>query len=147
MLIMKKYKLEHISDDVLKDLADNLETGFRSYFHRDSHEIVSVPDPDRFFDIDMEVWKESYDRIKKQRKEFLVIEIMDTSSSFRVMRDFVYSLEDGKSKDRLLQAIQGYKPFANFNHIIHQSEERERWFAFRRARNIEWIRQQLEEEE
>jgi hypothetical protein len=112
---MKKYNLKHISDDILKDLADNLETGFRSYVHRDTHEIVSVPDPDRFFDIDMEVWKESYDRIKKQRKEFLVIEIMDTSSSFRMMRDFVYSLEDGKTKERLTQAIEGYKPFANFN--------------------------------
>ena len=49
-------------------------------------------------------------------------------------------------KRRLLQAIEGTKPFAKFKHQIENSgPERELWFAFRRKKNIEWIQEQLTE--
>jgi hypothetical protein len=31
----------------------------------------------------------------------------------------------------LSNALSGRKPFRHFNHLIHQSDEREAWFAFR----------------
>jgi hypothetical protein len=41
---------------------------------------------------------------------------------------FVESLPDGTEKIKLSNAIENNKPFANFNRLIHSSEERENWF-------------------
>jgi hypothetical protein len=47
------------------------------------------------------------------------------------MADFVNQLKKGIEADKLAQAVNGHKPFANFNHLIHNSKYREDWFAFR----------------
>lgn len=49
------------------------------------------------------------------------------------MEQFVNSLSEGRIYKRLSDALSGRKPFANFNNIIHQSDERENWFAFRQS--------------
>jgi len=60
------------------------------------------------------------------------------------MEEFVDSLEDNTTKMRLLDALRGKKPFANFKYQIDNSGDyRELWFAFRLEKTIEWIRTQL----
>jgi hypothetical protein len=59
------------------------------------------------------------------------IEPLESHESFKIMENFVNHLKSGKEADRLAQAVNGHKPFANFNHLIHDSQYRENWFAFR----------------
>ncbi|HEY5392992.1 MAG TPA: hypothetical protein VIJ57_12790 [Hanamia sp.] len=47
------------------------------------------------------------------------------------MESFVDSLPESRIRVMLSNALSGRKPFRHFNHIIHQSDEREAWFAFR----------------
>lgn len=61
------------------------------------------------------------------------------------MKDFALSLSESATKIRLVTALEGHKPFGNFNHQIHNAgKEKEQWFHFRWERGIEWVKDQLE---
>ena len=47
------------------------------------------------------------------------------------MEQFVATLPESRISSMLSEALSERKPFRHFNHIIHQSDEREAWFAFR----------------
>jgi hypothetical protein len=42
--------------------------------------------------------------------------------------------------------LEDPKPVSNFKKVIHHSgATRDLWFSFRRAKNIEWVREQVNE--
>ncbi len=136
--------LMEISKEILNDIADSMEAGFRCFLHRDTYEVVTYLDPEQHPDMDPKDWKEEIGKVRRNKKKFIEIENMTSSDNFRVMAEFVDSLENNSAKVRLLTALEGQKPFANFKLQINNSGEyRELWFAFRREKNIEWVRDQL----
>ena len=133
-----------VSSEILNEIADNLEAGFKCYLNRANFELVTFPDPDQFSDMDSDAWKDELTKVRKNKKKFIEIENMMTSDAFRVMAQFADSLPNNSTKIRLVTALEGKKPFANFKHQVDNSGEyRELWFAFRRQKNIEWIQEQL----
>jgi|SRR5688572_20420993 len=133
-----------ISREIINDIADSMEAGFKCFLHRDTLEVVTYLDPEQNADIDTKDWKEEMSKVRRNKKKFVEIESMTSSDSFKVMEEFVDSLENNSTKVRLLTALEGQKPFANFKHQVDNSGEyRELWFSFRRQKNIEWIQNQL----
>ena len=133
-----------ISKEILNDIADNLEIGLKCFIHRETFEVVSYPDPEQHFDMDSDDWKEVISKVKKNKKKFIEIEGMTSSESFKVMEEFIESLDNSDTKIRLMTALEGRKPFANFkNQIDNSGEYREQWFVFKRQKNIEWVQNQL----
>lgn len=131
---------------VLNDIADSMEAGLKCFLHKTTYEVITIPDEDRFPGMDLEEggWEESIDKVFGN-PEYIEIEKMDTSESFSIMEDFAISLPESATKIRLITALEGHKPFGNFNHQIHNAgKEREQWFKFRRERGIEWVREQVE---
>ncbi len=41
------------------------------------------------------------------------------------------TIADQVMQQRLIDAINGRKPFANFNHLVHTTSAREQWFDFK----------------
>lgn len=139
--------LMKLSYKILDDIADSMEAGLRCYLHKTTHEVITIPDQNRFPEIDFDDeegdWAEDIDKVV-DNPDYIAIESMESSESFKVMEDFVDSLKESTTKIRLLTTLEGHKPFGNFNHQIHNTgEERELWFKFRREREIEWVREQL----
>ncbi len=135
-----------ISRKILNDIADSMEAGFKCYIHKETLEVITIPDEDRFVNMDTEAWQEDIDKVFDNRKQYLEIENMNSTECFRVMEDFVDSLPTNSTKIRLLTTLEGLKPFANFKHQIENSgDDRELWFAFRRNKNIDWVQNQLNE--
>lgn len=133
-----------ISRETLNDIVDSLEAGFMCFLHRETFEVISYPDPEQHSNMDPKDWKEELDKVKKNKKKFIEIEGMTSSDSFKVMKEFIESLDNSETKIRLVTALEGRKPFANFKHQIDNSGEyREQWFAFRKQKNMEWIQNQL----
>ena len=133
-----------IPKEKLKEIAEELEAGFACFIHKDTLELVTYMDPDRHPDIDEDLWKGEMKKVKKNKKQFIEIENMESRDSFRVMEDFVNSLENCTTKIRLLTALEGQKPFANFKHQLDNSgDHRQQWFAFRTEKMIEWVQNQL----
>ncbi|HEY5369759.1 MAG TPA: UPF0158 family protein [Hanamia sp.] len=140
--------ISKIPKHILNDIADQMEAGMKCFIHKTTYEVVSVPDENRFPEMDWEdeegPWKEDIDKIFGN-PEYIEIEKMESSDSFSIMEDFALSLPEGATKIRLITAIEGHKPFGNFNHQIHNAgKEKEQWFQFRRERDIEWVKDQLE---
>jgi len=117
--IDKKYR------PVVKEIAEYLEMGHTVFVNPETLEIDSMPqdyDPIVTDDFDFDC-----DKVEG----WIEIEPLESHESFEIMESFVESLPNGKEKNRLADAIGGYKPFANFNRLIHNSEERENWFKHR----------------
>ena len=133
-----------VPKEILIDIADSLESGFKCFIHRDTFQVVTYLDPDRYPDMDPKDWKEEISTIKKNKKKFIEIESLVSSDSYRIMAAFADSVDDKIIKIRLITALEGHKPFANFKFQIDNSGPyRELWFAFRKEKIIEWVQNQL----
>src|SRR5688572_17246374 len=95
--------------EILNDIADSIEAGYKCFIHRETFEVVKYPDDlDGFADFsdDDDAWKEEKKKIKKHKKKFVEIEDMDSRHKFRVMEAFAASLEDNPTKIRLITALE-----------------------------------------
>jgi CYTH domain-containing protein len=132
---------------ILNNIADSMEAGLKCFINKTTFEVVSVPDDDRFPEMDWEdevgPWKEDIDKVF-ENPDYIEIEKLDSSDSFKIMEYFALSLPESTTKTRLVTALEGHKPFSNFNHQIHNAgKEKEQWFQFRREREIVWVNDQL----
>jgi hypothetical protein len=135
----KKYK------KIVRRIADSLGGNFICFFNPDTLEVEDVPkelfDEGYYDDESEEDDDESEEDEEEKENESVLtfmkwekcvkIEPLDSSKSFKIMEDFVDQLSNGKEAGKLSQALNGRKPFAGFNHLIHNSKYREDWFAFR----------------
>ncbi|MFS8083113.1 MAG: UPF0158 family protein, partial [Ginsengibacter sp.] len=137
-----------VPKQILNNIADSMEASMKCFIHKTTFEVVSVPDEYRFPEMDWEdeegPWKEDIDKVF-ENPDYIEIEKLESSDSFKIMEDFALSLPESTTKMRLLTALDGHKPFGTFNHQIHNAgKEKEQWFQFRRGREIKWIDDQLE---
>ena len=133
-----------VPKNILNDIAESIEAGFKCFLNRDTSEVVTYLDPDQYPEMNPGDWKEQINKVRKNKRKFIEIESMTSSESFKIMEEFVGAVDNDSIKIRFLTALEGQKPFASFkNQIDNSGDYRELWFAFRRRKNIEWIQNQL----
>ncbi|WP_121356882.1 UPF0158 family protein [Flavisolibacter nicotianae] len=137
--------MTQVPQETVQEIADWLECGFRVFLHRETHKLITYPNEDRCASFEPSMWKKEIQAIRKEREKYLEIEGMEPHESFRVMEDFISTLNDLPLKDRLLRAIDQKKPFAHFKaQIDGAGVYRERWFQFRDRKMREWVGEQME---
>ena len=120
-----KLQIDEKYRPVVKEIAEYLEMGRIVFVNPETFEIENLSnDYDPIVTDDFEF---DYDKVEG----WIEIEPLESHKSYEIMESFVESLPEGKEKNRLADAIEGYKPFANFNRLIHNSDERENWFKHR----------------
>jgi hypothetical protein len=130
----------------LVEIADQLDMKMKCFVHRNTLEIVSFPDEDLILgDFDEEVWQEEIQKIEKDPNSYIIIDRMASWEKFKIMEDFAQSVKENWVRIKLLEALQGKKPFAHFNHSIHNMPEyyKKAWFSFKQEREVEFISLQL----
>ena len=141
-----------LSIEILNKIAENLETGFSCFLHKETAQLITIPkeidflndDLDNEFSDVFEAWKEDIQDIKTSPESFIKIEDMPSTDAFRIMEDFIRTVADEQLKERLFLSIQLRKPFAHFKSEIQNSgSELRRWFEFRRQYFIIWVRDQI----
>jgi len=134
-----------LTEKQIKSIAEELEVGFKVYLNTETKEIKSILDFDNNIYADMEPWEEDIKEIEKNYDKYFEIEKMDSRESFQVMEDFVETVSDEKLRNKLELGLSLSKPFRNFKDIIDdETEYREKWFAFKSAKYIEFVKEQLE---
>jgi hypothetical protein len=108
--------------ECIKSIAENMESGCISFVNPETLKVAGMPKELEYRDFEFD----NFDI-----EECFRIEPLHSSLGFQIMSSFVDRLPQCKDKQRLSDAIDGHKPFANFNRLIHQSEYREDWFAHR----------------
>ncbi len=116
--IDEKYRL------VVKEIAEYLEMGDIVFVNPETLEIDNIP---KDYDPMATGIEFDYDKVE----DWIEIEPLESHESYEIMESFVESLPESKEKEKLANAVGGYKPFANFNRLIHNFEERENWFKYR----------------
>lgn len=116
----------------IKEIAENMAANLISYFNPDTLELESVYNSECSGLFDEEDEEEmGEDTPYKNWEKCIEIEPPGSSESFCIMERFVKLLPDDKAAGSLTRALNGKKPFADFNHQIHNSKYREQWFDFR----------------
>ncbi len=128
----------------IKEISEQLDCGFRAFYHKQTGDLIFVPDTNRHIDMDTNAWQDDLDKLDENFLDYLEINAMETSDSFRVMTDFAEQLADTKLQDRLLTALNRNKPFREFKFVIDNAgEQRKSWFDFKNKHYIEWTEEQL----
>ncbi|MBI2310907.1 MAG: hypothetical protein HYU77_00175 [Betaproteobacteria bacterium] len=67
----------------------------------------------------------------EENPRYLEINAISSHEEFRIMEDFVATVEDIAAADRLGRALEGRKPFRRFKDALPDYPDlRERWFRF-----------------
>ena len=128
----------------IKEIADQLDCGFRAFYHKQTREFIFVPDTDKHMDWDVEAWQDDLDKVEENFMNYHQINGMETTDAFQVMADFAEQQNDKKLQEKLINALNKRKPFKEFKFIIDNAgEQRENWFDFKNKRYIEWTEEQL----
>jgi len=134
-----------LTEEQIKSIAEDLDTGMKVYVNLETMEIKSIIDTIQHYDVDTEAWEEDINEIEENFDKYFQFERMDSRESFQVMEDFIKTVEDKRLKEKLELGLSLSKPFRNFKDIIDdENEYRKRWFAFKDARNIEFVKKQIE---
>ncbi len=129
-----------LTDNQLSDIAQELEMGMECYVHKQTGELKSIPEEM----IDDEQWEDVMEEIENDAENYIEIERMNSSNSYKVMERFIDTVEDKQLADRLYNAINVSKPFHNFRYELDYSDEYlKKWYAFKSKEMIEWVKQQL----
>jgi hypothetical protein len=126
-------------------IAQELDSGMCCYLNTKSQELLFVPDTNHWSDIDPDLWKEELKKTKKDKKHFHCITPPSSRDSFKMMADFIETLDSSDLIAKLLiKALQRIQPFRGFKDVIDESNEHtERWFVFKQAQLIEWVKKEI----
>ncbi|GAA4419143.1 hypothetical protein GCM10023187_53190 [Nibrella viscosa] len=120
-----------LTDEQLREIAGELQSGMRCYLHRQSGELVALPDADQFPDADTEPWQEEQAKLARTPQEYIPVRPLNSHDTFRMMEQFVQEeVSTDALRSRLLRALDQPKPFRHFKAEIDTAGEyRQRWFA------------------
>lgn len=115
--------------EIVKDIAEYLEIGMDAFLNKETLKIIYIPSESQLeLDDHSHVYEKDFKEIEENFHLIKKIEPPESRESYKIMESFAYSLPDGELKNSLFNALDRSRPFANFNHIIHNSIAREDWF-------------------
>lgn len=127
----------------IKDIAEELDSGFLCYFNLKTGKIINIPDMD--MDDSEGLFAEEIKEVEKHFKDFFKFEQIESSESYRIMENYASSVEDPNIQERLLEALVRPKPFWNFKYELEKFPEcRKNWFNYKNTRHIQWVKNLIE---
>jgi hypothetical protein len=140
--------LDNQKQNIVKNIAQELDSGFDCYYNFKTDEIVVIPKLSQFSDEEdfKEVFSDSLDKVEKHKADFIKIETLESFESFKIMEGFVGQLCDQKLQSELENALANKKPFQNFKHLIDHSDYRQDWFDFKQNELEKRVENELERE-
>jgi hypothetical protein len=140
--------LDNTKQNIVKNIAQELDSGFDCYYNFKTDEIVAIPNLSQFSDGEdfKEVFSDSLDKVEKHKADFIKIETLESFESFKIMEGFVGQLCDQKLQSELENALANKKPFQNFKHLIDHSDYRQDWLDFKQNELEKRVENELERE-
>ncbi len=125
---------------LLEEIAVLLDKGFVVFVHRQTFEVLSYPDPERWGEMDaIDKYEAIRERLEKEGENFIEIELPSSKESFCIMEDFAQQVSDNRLRERLFDALHSRKPFRYFRQTVEDSTERDAWLAFKSARLQQYV--------
>lgn len=137
--------MDNTTQNIIKEIAQQLDCGFDCYYNFKTNEIVSKPGFSHIANEDdfNEAFQTDLEKVKKHQADFIKFEVLQSSESFKIMELFVEQLPDKKLKSELEHVLTNKKPFQNFKHKIDYSDFRQDWFDFKKSELEKHVKKQL----
>lgn len=130
--------------DIVKEIAEQLDCGFRAFIQKTSGQLLFVPDHNNYSDIDIDSWDEELEQLENNFTEYYEIDKWTSSEAFEIMTEFVDQLTDINLQNRLFDALRKNKPFREFKFIIDNSGDfRQQWFDFKNKWQQDFVARQF----
>lgn len=135
-----------ITEEKIKEIAQELDTGMLCYYHITAGEVESVPDELKgHTGYEAVFWKDSLKKIKANRSKYICFEGMESGEVFRMMERFAESVTDNFISRRLHQTLQNRKPFHHFKVTLKQYPSLlQQWHDYKDEQYILHVKQQLQ---
>lgn len=130
-----------LTQEQIKHIAEELQTGMLCYLNTKTGEIIYVPNEELVYDT--KEWEVSFKKLDNDFN-FREIEKPNSKEQFTIMEDFVLALPDDKIKSELLDVLNDEKPFRNFRKAIDKSHLRNEWFAFNNKKLVDWVTEEIQ---
>jgi hypothetical protein len=137
--------LDNLKQNIIKNIAQELDCGFNCYYNFRTNEIVTTPSFSHIADEDdfKEAFRDDLEKVKKCKADFVKIEALQSFQSFKIMELFVEQLPNKKLQAELESVLTNKKPFQNFKNRIDNSDYRKTWFDFKQNELENFVKNKL----
>lgn len=132
MNLLQLSKRERFYFDVGEALSMNNN---RCFIDRETMKVETYAGEDDYMLSDEE---DSAQEALDNTERYLPVELVSSREAFSVVADFVETVDDPDMQQRLADALNGRKPFANFNHLVHTTKVREQWLTLKTGHTLKW---------
>jgi len=125
--------LDNHRQNIIKNIAQELDCGFDCYFNVKTEEIIAIPRISYLSDQGdfNEAFEKDFKKIENNKIDFIKFDVLESFESFKIMELFVKQLTDLNLKAELECVLANKKPFQNFKNKVDQSNFRQNWFDFK----------------
>ena len=124
--------------ELVHNVAENIDCGLVCFINPETLEVEEIPkgmvDGFSDFSLNSELDDEEDDEQKFLHEDWessISVEPRESHESFKIMEKFVDEVNDKNLKNKLVNALNNRRPFANFKNIVESSNYRNEWFAFK----------------
>ena len=136
--------MNNIPTDSIKEIAEQIDCGFRAYIHKTTHALLFIPDEDSIVDVDFDFWTEELEQLENNQADYVEVNKWSSSEVFKSMQEFSELVSDAKHQNRLFDALRKNKPFREFNFVIdHSGDLRQEWFDFKNKWQMDFVAKRL----
>ncbi len=128
---------------IIKNVAGSIDCGSICYINTDTAEVEE-------YHPELEEYEEEFDdeihELTWKHKDWpnsIAIEPLEASESFEIMSGFALQIGNIVFQNKLLNILEGKKPFANFKRTIDSSNYRQAWFDYKQKALENHVRTQL----
>ena len=131
----------------ITEIAEQLDSGFRCFWNKETNEWVFIPDILKYPEIDTEAWADVIEQLDNNGEAYIEIAPLESSDSFKIMVDFVNTLSESNNlKNRLKRALNKRRPFREFKlEIDNSGEYRQKWFEYKNQEIQKWVQEKFKE--
>jgi len=136
----------NLTNDQIKEIAEQLDCGMRCYINKETGEIKAVLNFESWQTDDREPWEDILNELEENWDKYIEIERMESHESFEIMADFAENVDSRELRDSLINALNKKHPFQNFKWVVDNSGQyRQKWFDFKNLKYLEWVENKLDE--
>lgn len=137
--------MNNLPPEQIKDIAEQLDCGFRAFIHKTSYQMLFVPNENDLIDIELDPWEEEFTELDNNFTDYFEVEKWSSNEAFQMMEDFTEQLStNSKLQSELFKALNKRKPFREFKFVIDNSGDfREQWFDFKNRWQLEFVKRQI----
>lgn len=125
--------------ELVHNVAENIDCGLVCFINPETLEVEEIPkgmldgfsDFSAYPEFDDDDDEDEQKFLHENWETYITVEPRESSESFKIMERFVDKVNDKGLKNKLINALNNRRPFANFTNIVENSNSREEWFAFK----------------